>query len=245
MDLFKREQVVYDDAMACLQSVEGHDVIEVSHYAILLKEYKKLLKQSRNAIKIADRTMHDLITSKLDLLSKVHFDELTLIYNRRYLDETLKRNILSLSRTGGSLSVLMMDIDSFKKFNDNYGHTQGDHCLKSVASALNSCLKRADDFLARYGGEEFFAVLPNTEADGAKTMADRMLERVKSLNVKHEFSSTGVGYVTVSIGITSGSVNYMQNPLMYINRADEALYESKNSGKNKYTYFALKEDGLA
>jgi diguanylate cyclase (GGDEF)-like protein len=166
-------------------------------------------------------------------------DQLTGIYNRRYFDSSLKKIIKSHSRIGGSsLSVLMIDIDYFKKYNDTYGHVAGDDCLKEVASALSQCVMRDEDFVARYGGEEFAAVLPNTDKDGAKLVAEKMLEKARELNIPHETSGIE-DYVTISIGGTTGIVNYLQHGSDYIKHADEALYESKENGRNRYTFLHL------
>jgi len=167
-------------------------------------------------------------------------DQLTGIYNRRYLDGSLKKIIKLHSRTGGSLSVLMVDIDYFKKYNDTYGHDAGDDCLKAVVSALSQCIIREEDFIARYGGEEFVAVLPSTDMNGACLIAEKMLEKVRERNIPHETSDIA-GYVTVSIGVTTGIVNYLQHGSDYIKAADKALYESKNNGRNQITTSRLTE----
>jgi len=162
-------------------------------------------------------------------------DQLTGIYNRRYLDGTLKKLIKSHSRTGGSISVLMIDVDYFKKFNDVYGHDAGDDCLKKVATALSQCVIREDDFVARYGGEEFAVVLPNTDENGVRVVAEKMLEKVRECNIRHEKSEVA-DYVTISVGGTTGVVNHLQHGSDYIKAADSALYESKKSGRNRYTF---------
>ncbi|WP_461257936.1 diguanylate cyclase [Treponema sp. R80B11-R83G3] len=162
-------------------------------------------------------------------------DQLTGIYNRRYLDGNLKKIIKLHSRTRGSLSVLMIDIDYFKKYNDAYGHDAGDSCLTAVASALSQCITRDDDFIARYGGEEFTVVLPNTDDKGAHLIADKMLEKMREIKIPHKASDIA-DYVTVSIGGTTGIINLLQHGGDYIKAADEALYESKKNGRNRYAF---------
>jgi len=162
-------------------------------------------------------------------------DQLTGIYNRRYLDGSLQKIIKSLSRTGSNLSVLMIDIDYFKKYNDTYGHDAGDGCLRAVTNALSLCVIREEDFVARYGGEEFVAVLPNTDEKGAQIVAERMLEKVRECNIPHETSEIA-DYVTVSIGGTTDVINHLQHGKDYIKLADEGLYESKKNGRNRYTF---------
>jgi methyl-accepting chemotaxis protein len=162
-------------------------------------------------------------------------DPLTGIFNRRYLDGSFKKIIKSLSRTNEKLSVLMLDIDFFKKYNDTYGHEAGDTCLKMVSHALNQCISRPDDFIVRYGGEEFVVILPNTGEEGARIIAEKLLDKMRECNIPHE-KNDAASHVTISIGGTTGSVEYTQMGSEYIKRADEALYMSKQNGRNKYTF---------
>jgi len=207
----------------------------------LAKEYGRLLKQLRRVTKVSDRTTKTLNTSKYDLLDKVHFDVLTGIYNRRFLEENLTRIIKSISRSGGQLSVLMLDIDFFKNYNDTYGHSEGDTCLKAVAEIIATSLTRADDFVVRYGGEEFAVVLPNTCESSAQLMADRILKNIRMRNIPHE-KNEAAPCVTISIGLTTSEVEYMQSADDYIKQADKALYQSKQNGRNRYTYIDFKEE---
>ena len=170
-----------------------------------------------------------------EMIEKIHYDALTGIYNRRYFDETLNNILKMLSRSGGTISLLMIDIDFFKNFNDTYGHGEGDVCLRKVAKTIAACITRSGDFVARYGGEEFCSVLPNADEAGAKLVAERMLEAVRMLNIPHE-NSDASDYVTISIGVTTGDVNYSQNADTYIKSADDMLYQSKHNGRNRYTF---------
>jgi len=165
-------------------------------------------------------------------------DPVTGIYNRRYLDENLKRVINSLSRSNGTLSLLMIDVDLFKKYNDAYGHSNGDICLRTIAEILGAHLLRADDFVARYGGEEFVVVLPSTGERGARMVADRLLENIRKRDIPHEASNVA-SHVTVSIGVTTGIVQHTHSGDNYIQRADKALYMSKQNGRNMYTFLQL------
>jgi diguanylate cyclase (GGDEF)-like protein len=176
-----------------------------------------------------------------DFLHLTIIDQLTGIYNRRYLDGCLKKIIKLLSRTGGSLSVLMIDIDYFKKYNDAYGHDAGDDCLRAVADALSQCIIREEDFVARYGGEEFTVVLPNTDENGAKLVAERMLGKIRECNIPHEKSDIA-SHVTISIGGATSIVNHLQHGKDYIKLADEGLYESKENGRNRYTFMKNKNN---
>ena len=161
-------------------------------------------------------------------------DVLTGIYNRRYLEENLDRIIRSLSRSGGKLSLMMIDVDYFKQYNDTYGHSMGDICLKKVAGVLAKSVSRADDFTARYGGEEFVVVLPNVDDNGTKIIAEKLLNNIREQKIPHEKSSAA-SFVTISIGGINGIVNHSDNWEEYLKKADEALYISKKSGRNRYT----------
>jgi len=176
-----------------------------------------------------------------DFLHLTIIDQLTGIYNRRYLDGNLKKVIKLHSRTGGNLSVLMIDIDFFKKYNDTYGHGAGDDCLRIIANTLSQCVIREEDFVARYGGEEFVAVLPNTDENGANLIAKKMLEKVRECKIPHKTSDIA-DYVTISIGGTTDVINHLQNGKSYIKLADEALYESKKNGRNRYTFLKNKNE---
>jgi diguanylate cyclase (GGDEF)-like protein len=136
------------------------------------------------------------------------------------------------------LSVMMIDIDSFKKYNDTYGHMAGDECLKTTADILSASLLRPDDFVARYGGEEFIAVMPGVDETGARTVAERMLENIQKRNIPHE-NSDAAECVTLSIGVTTGKVERTHTADDFIKRADEMLYKSKQDGRNRYTFGEL------
>jgi diguanylate cyclase (GGDEF)-like protein/PAS domain S-box-containing protein len=169
---------------------------------------------------------------------EIFYDPLTRIYNRRYFDENLSRMLKILSRTNSSLSIMMIDLDHFKKYNDTYGHAEGDKCLKTVADTLTKTITRDTDFVARYGGEEFVAVLPNADRDGACMIADKFLNNIRSCNITHE-KNEAAPYVTISIGVTTGIVNHSQTEDDYIKRADEMLYLSKHNGRNQYNFTHL------
>jgi len=170
-----------------------------------------------------------------DLFNKANIDPLTGLYNRRYMDSSMERIMGLLSRSEGQLSVLMLDIDFFKRYNDTYGHDAGDKCLHSVAHALSYTVSRVNDIVVRYGGEEFAVILPNTDTEGACSFADKLLQNVRGLSIPHE-KNEAAACVTISIGVTTGKVDYKQDLNMYLKRADEALYTSKESGRNKFTY---------
>jgi diguanylate cyclase (GGDEF)-like protein len=166
---------------------------------------------------------------------KAYYDGLTNIYNRRYFDENITRVTQSLSRSDSTLSLMMIDIDYFKPYNDTYGHSAGDECLKIIADILSKNIPRADDFVARYGGEEFVVVLPNTDEKGARFIAEKILNLVQDCKIPHK-ENTASDYITISIGVTSGKVSHMQSGNDFIDLADKMLYEAKRNGRNRYIY---------
>ena len=235
MDLFAEEQNIFEEAKAYIKTVDEGAVLDFDKFVLLAKEYGSLLKQIRRATRFSDKTTAGLFELNIDLTGKVNSDALTGIYNRRFMEESLKRNIRSLSRSGGILSVMMIDVDFFKNYNDTYGHSMGDLCLQEIAETLSECITREDDFAARYGGEEFVVVLPYTDERGALVTSERLLETIRRKNIPHKTSSIA-SRVTVSIGVTTARVQHTDDYSDYIRRADEALYLSKQSGRNKYTF---------
>jgi diguanylate cyclase (GGDEF)-like protein len=234
LDLFENEQKVFDDAAKYIEEVRKGGSFDFEEYISLYKEYGRLLKQLRQSIHFADRISNGLFKNNMILDAKVHYDSLTSIYNRRFLDDNIKRIMNSLARHHGPLSVMMLDIDYFKRYNDTYGHNMGDECLKAVAKALSET-GRADDYVIRYGGEEFIVLLPNTDKAGAEIAAGRFLESVRALEIPH-INSDIAGYITISIGATTVKVQHNHQYRKYIERADEALYMSKNTGRGRYTH---------
>jgi len=166
---------------------------------------------------------------------KIYYDPLTGIFNRRFFDENLDRVIKTLSRSGGVLSLMMIDVDAFKQYNDTYGHSAGDACLRAIANCLSKSVTRADDFVVRYGGDEFAVVLPNTDEDGARLLAEKMLENVLQCSIQNGKNGL-TGPITISIGGTTGKVKTTYRADDYIKRADELLYASKQIGRNRATF---------
>ena len=186
MDLFEEEQRIYDNAVNHIKAVETGESYDFENFRTLAEEYRSLLKQLRRVTKLSDKTTTGLNESNLELIDKVHYDTLTGIYNRRFMEKGLEENIRSLSRAGKPLSVMMLDIDFFKRYNDTYGHSAGDDCLKTVAGAVAGCVEYADNFAARYGGEEFVVVLPDTEEAGAELIAEKIIKTIRELGIPHE-----------------------------------------------------------
>lgn len=169
------------------------------------------------------------------LLRQVESDGLTGIANRRFFDKSFDRIWKSAQRDGSSMSILFIDIDFFKSYNDTYGHPKGDECLIKVAKTIESSCLRPDDITARYGGEEFIALLPNATLKNAIYVAERMQKNISDLEIAHETSSISL-YLTVSIGIFSGKWSAESSIEKFMILVDKKLYESKERGRNTITY---------
>ncbi|KVU39746.1 diguanylate cyclase [Burkholderia ubonensis] len=160
-----------------------------------------------------------------------HTDALTGLDNRGRFDAVLAQEAQRATRSGRPLSVLFIDVDHFKSFNDYYGHQAGDNVLRQVAQCALRCLRRPSDHVARYGGEEFVVTLPDTDARGAATVAEAIRRAIAGLDVEHVMSPYGL--VTVSIGTATTTRDRALSAAMLLKLADEALYEAKSSGRNR------------
>ena len=166
-----------------------------------------------------------------ELESQTFTDGLTGIANRRRFDIHVEEEFRRAKRSESPISLIMLDVDFFKKYNDNYGHRRGDETLIEVASALASVVNRSGDLLARYGGEEFTVVLPNTDKTGASNIAEAMRAKVESLAIPHAFAESGKT-ITVSLGVTTLYPAIGTEVTSLVDAADRALYKAKNSGRN-------------
>ncbi len=182
----------------------------------------------------------ELINSNERLWQSAKTDSLTGIANRRSLDETVDNELRRATRQGRPLSVILIDLDYFKRYNDTYGHIAGDTCLKGVAAVLKTCCQRAGELPARYGGEEFAVVLPDTDRDHATTVAENVRQRIAALDLPHK-SSDIADHVTASIGVTAFDplTMLMPTPTALFEAADRALYSAKQNGRNRVRYAHL------
>jgi diguanylate cyclase (GGDEF)-like protein len=172
-----------------------------------------------------------------DLLKRdSRIDGLTRVPNRRRFDEAFSEERLRSERSKTPLSVLMIDLDLFKSYNDTYGHLQGDDVLKLVAKTLHNTLQRPGDLLARWGGEEFVALLPDTDCAGAIHVAEKLRSAIADLEIPHK-SSTVAKIVTVSIGAASAVPGDVDSYMSLLQRADEAVYGAKDLGRNRVFAF--------
>lgn len=162
-------------------------------------------------------------------------DGLTGIPNRRALDEYLAGNWALYRKTQMPISFVMIDIDYFKPYNDNYGHQAGDRALEVVSKGIKDCCE-SSDFVARYGGEEFTVIMLNTDKEEAINRAEKIRENIRLINIRHEYSKVS-DRVTLSIGISTAYINTNKDYNDYIKKADKALYEAKNNGRNNCVFF--------
>ena len=183
-------------------------------------------------LKARVRNHLELKQNRDELVRLARLDGLTGLYNRRTFDDVLEREWRRLARTGEPLSVIMIDVDHFKTYNDTYGHGAGDACLQRVADAARSSLQRPADVLARYGGEEFVALLPETKLEGALAVADAIRTAVVALDIPHA-SSTTAGQVTLSLGTACTVPQPDADAAKLLAIADQQLYAAKAEGRNR------------
>lgn len=185
---------------------------------------------------ISERKAYEeaLKESNRQLEGLARIDALTQIPNRRVFNETLRKEWKRMQRARMPISLLMIDVDFFKLYNDHYGHAQGDDCLKQVANAIKGCVRRPYDLAARYGGEEFCCLLPETDRTGAEAVANAVLNAVRNCEMPHAQSKVS-DTVTVSIGGVSVIPEDNDPHTKLITHADQLLYKSKDSGRNRVT----------
>jgi diguanylate cyclase (GGDEF)-like protein len=203
----------------------GDDYLSKPISSIILKA------KIRAMARIAE--MRDQLREANDKLERLsQRDGLTQLFNRRTFDEMARQQWSLAKRSGQPVSLLMLDIDHFKLYNDHYGHPAGDRCLQQAASALQNALPRPSDILARYGGEEFIVLLPNTPLSGARQVGANIRQAVLDLTIPHEKSPTNQ-HVSCSIGIATCSYTTGRQLEDLIKHADHMLYQSKNDGRNR------------
>lgn len=194
--------------------------------------------------KLIESQMRDLVkqleieknTAQLNSIT----DSLSGLYNRRYFDYMLNIEFSRLTRSKSTLSLIMIDIDYFKKFNDTYGHLAGDNCLKIISNTLKISFKRPTDTVVRYGGEEFFVILPEIDESNAKILGEKILNAIEDLKIPHESSKTSK-HVTVSAGIITMYPSEFKSTDEALKLVDEALYAAKEKGRNCCVFSEKKE----
>ncbi|MDO9621055.1 MAG: diguanylate cyclase, partial [Moraxellaceae bacterium] len=196
-------------------------------YVVETKE-RRLYLQER-LIQLEKRQLNNISERMVQLARE---DGLTGLANRRHFSDTFLIEWERARRERLPLSVVFIDIDHFKPYNDNHGHLEGDQALVRVAKTVQLMARRAGDLAARYGGEEFVLLLPNTQASGAKDIAEELLAQVDALKLPHKASSVGP-YVSISMGVATVVPDVHIAPTRLIDAADEALYEAKEGGRHR------------
>ncbi|HEY9901194.1 MAG TPA: PleD family two-component system response regulator [Candidatus Sericytochromatia bacterium] len=193
------------------------------HLAVLRQRVRRIIQQSQlyQKLEIANRELQRLAA----------LDGLTGVANRRRFDEYLEAEWWRMAREKLPLSLILCDIDFFKRYNDTYGHQAGDACLRRVADSLRFCARRSVDLVARYGGEEFAVILPNTTAGGAFLVAEEIRTVVNTLKIDHAQSAVSQ-HITLSLGVACMHPTPNTTPSMLIAAADAALYQAKAAGRN-------------
>ncbi len=236
-NIFTQEEEVILQAEELLNSNRLNTSEAETHYRSLLEAYKSLLKQMMKTVKISDIMQLELKNMSYKLKVASQTDVLTGLYNRRFFNEVYLREWKNAVRVKSSLALLMIDIDYFKKYNDTYGHLQGDECLFAVAREIQSAVKRPRDVAARFGGEEFIVLLPETDSEGAAIVAQTLMDSIANLNLEHAGSPL-TNRLTVSIGIADIIPEDASTMDCLLNRVDAALYTAKNAGRNCYWFYS-------
>ncbi|MBW4520636.1 MAG: diguanylate cyclase [Scytolyngbya sp. HA4215-MV1] len=205
----------------------AHALVQLRQTQLQLEEYTHTLEK-----KVAERTS-DLAAANRELYRLVALDSLTLIANRRHFDEYWQQQWQLLTQQRHPLSLLLIDVDHFKFYNDYYGHQAGDECLRAVAQGIQRVLNRPTDLVARYGGEEFVVVLPYTSLKGATKLADAIMTEIYRLNLVH-LKSPVSDRITLSMGIFCVTPQASMTSDAPIAQADKALYQAKQAGRNRY-----------
>jgi diguanylate cyclase (GGDEF)-like protein len=227
----------HDSSFLCIPLMAQNDIYGLL-YLEIVEDGSSLFTEDKRLLINAFAELTALALANVRLRENLRYqsirDPLTGLYNRRYLEDFLFKQIHQAQRAQAPVSILMLDLDHFKKINDTYGHDAGDAVLKELGRILQSDI-RGDDIATRYGGEEFIVLFYNTDAETAKNRAESLRLSVSMLQVK--YGAQQVGPITISIGI-SVYPNDGKNPLELIDAADKALYSAKNTGRNRVVLFS-------
>jgi diguanylate cyclase (GGDEF)-like protein len=209
--------------------VRAPNGLPVGSLCIIDTKPRTLTPEQRTAL----RDFADIMQDELVLRSDAIRDHLTRLYNRRFADEYLEREMRRAFRVRLPLTILIIDVDHFKAYNDLFGHLRGDEALCQIARQIDACCRRPGDFVARFGGEEFIAILPSTDYGGAQTLAEYIRREIAALPIKHPKGKDG--HFTVSIGgiICSDLRQLEGGRVALVEAADELLYQAKQNGRDQ------------
>jgi diguanylate cyclase (GGDEF)-like protein/PAS domain S-box-containing protein len=255
---YKSEQIIGSDMLWLVVEQDRPDLVEaigrlhrkettqLRHQSRLVREDGTSVWTEGSSVRTEGDT-GSIILILRDIADRKHLEEelaalalqdgLTGLANRRSFDQTIDLEWRRTVREMSELSLLLLDLDYFKQFNDEYGHQAGDDCLRSVAAATRSALSRPDDLACRYGGEEFAVILSRTNADGAIEIAERIRHAIEGLQIPH-LGNSAAPVVTASIGIATALARAggtMRMPEGLLQAADHALYRAKSEGRNRFS----------
>lgn len=219
--------------------VTGHTSVQNEIRALEAGGVDFITKPLNPPVVLARVKTHLTLKQQSDILrAQANLDGLTGIYSRRSFDQRLDEECRRHRRYGVPIALAMIDVDHFKRFNDLYGHQDGDNCLRQVAAIIQACAKRPGEMAARYGGEEFAVIMPASDLDSAKKFGEMLCERVRQQAIPHQ-GSAAYGIVTVSVGVASIQPTDNDAQQHLITTADMALYMAKNTGRNRVVGEAL------
>jgi len=212
---------------------EHIDTADLEFYELKkLGEYANTMVNNRlKQEKIITAYTKSLLEANKKLRNIANIDAMTGIANRRFFDNTMHKEWFRCLRTSKTISVALLDVDFFKQYNDIYGHPAGDECLRKIAAAMSVSARRPYDLVARYGGEEFIILFPETDRDGAITVAKKISENINAFNILHTMNPGGK--VTFSMGIATAMPSSVEKPGSLLKKADEMLYKAKRNGRNR------------
>lgn len=215
---------------------ENNQLVYIIATGIDVTEQKKaeeeIIQSHKELERLVEERTSELNEANQKLEMMAYQDSVTGVYNRRHLDKSLDLEIRRTHRNHQPLSLLLIDVDYFKNYNDSYGHLAGDACLRKIAEFLKHNFQRASDLIARYGGEEFCVILPNIDSEEAKILCETLMDKVWNANIPHP-ASTVADRVTISIGLTTCAADSTCTRDSLIKSADTALYAAKGAGRNR------------
>jgi diguanylate cyclase (GGDEF)-like protein/PAS domain S-box-containing protein len=210
-----------------------HEFNSIGRKTMLLNA-RKIYRETNHVemvlLAFEDITERKKAEEQLKLIASI--DGLTGVANRRHFDNTLDLEWRRAMRSAKPLSLIIIDVDYFKNYNDVHGHLAGDSCLQKIAHTVRDSLRRAGNFVARYGGEEFMVILPETDTEDAYLFAESLREKIEDLNIEHKDSKAGKN-VTISLGVSTSIPKKDSSQDELISLADKALYKAKQGGRNR------------
>lgn len=230
-----KEELPVPVAFLCL---ELNDQREIEAYHAGATDFLSL-SRSPAVLQARIQILMQMKQSQDQLARHARVDGLTQVNNRREFERSIETEWRRAQRSKRPLSLIIIDIDHFKAFNDHYGHLAGDGCLRTVAQTIKTSIHRAQDMVCRYGGEEFVIILPETDLDGARLVATNVQSAIEALNINHERSNSAA-MVTISAGVTCTSPYQGGTPNELMTAADKNLYQAKAQGRNQFVSSAIK-----